>query len=73
MTKLTPRKLKRDIERYGFTVSEFADVIGVAPRSMWRYCEGTRRIPRWLNVMIHLLEGGKLDRAILQANAEQVR
>lgn len=52
--------LKKRRERLGFTQAEFAEKLGVAENTVWRYEKGATPIPKYMEFVLEALEARKI-------------
>jgi transcriptional regulator with XRE-family HTH domain len=53
---MEPAELKQRREQLGMTQAEFAEVLGVAENTVWRYEKGAQTIPKHMALSLEALE-----------------
>jgi len=53
---MTPDELRAALDRLGYTQAAFAERIGVHRLTVLHWLDGTYKVPRWVGVIIELLE-----------------
>lgn len=54
-------ELKKRRERLGLTQAQFAEILGVAENTVWRYEKGVAPIPKYMELVFQALEANQIE------------